>query len=247
MGQESAEAWANTADVPEPPWRTAPKPAARNPLTREAIVEAALRVLDAEGIDGLSMRRVGEELGTGAASIYWHVRNKEQLLQLIFERVTEEAELPAPDPSRWQEQLRAFAHRMREVLNSHRDVARLSIGRIPAGPTLAVYSEWLFALLKPVGIPDQVIAYLGDLFGLYVGAYAFEESLGPSSFTGGDLSPEQFFGMLRDYLLSLPEERFPHTRGAVDLLFGGGPDKRFAFGIELMVRGLETYASKPPD
>src|SRR5258708_32270199 len=104
------------------------------------------------------MRRVGEELGTGAASIYWHVRNKEQLLQLVFERVTEEAKLPEPDPSRWQGQLRAFAHRMREVLNNHRDVAPLSTGRISAGPTLRRSSEWLLRLLQPVGRPHQLIA-----------------------------------------------------------------------------------------
>jgi hypothetical protein len=55
------------------------------------------------------------------------VRTKRQLLQLVFERVTEEAKLAEPDPSRWREQLRAFAHRMREVPNNHRDVARLSI------------------------------------------------------------------------------------------------------------------------
>ena len=61
-------------------------------------------------------------------------------------------------------------------VTSHRDVARLSLGRIPSGPALAVVTEWLFTLLKPVGIPDKVIAYLGDLFGLYVGAFAFEES-----------------------------------------------------------------------
>src|SRR5258708_15785303 len=247
MTQDSAEAWANTAAVPEPPWRTARKPSARTPRTREAIVEAALRVLDADGIDGLSMRRVGEELGTGAASIYWHVRNKEQLLQLVFERVTEEAKLPEPDPSRWQEQLRAFAHRMREVLNNHRDVARLSIGRLPAGPTLAVYSEWPVAPLKPVGIPDQVIGYLGDLFGLYVGAYAFEESLGTSSFTGGDLSPPPIFGMLQEHLLSLPEEPVPHTRRAADLRLLAGPDGRLPLGVAPPPRALATYASKPPD
>jgi AcrR family transcriptional regulator len=245
MADHSDAPWVSAAGLPEPPWRAGPKPGARAPLTREAIVTAALRVLDKEGIEGLSMRRVGEELGTGAASIYWHVRNKDELLQLVFERVTQEAELPEPDPSRWQEQLRAFAVRMREVLNSHRDVARLSIGRIPSGPTLALLSEWLFALLGPVGIPDQVIAYLGDMFGLYVGAYAFEESLGTSSFTGPDRSPEQFFGMLKDYLLSLPEERFPNVRRAVDTLFSGGPDERFAFGVDLMLRGLESYASRP--
>src|ERR1700724_1984828 len=124
--------WENTADVPEPPWRTASRAAARAPLPRDAIVSAALRVLDADGMDGLSMRRVGEEMGTGAASIYWHVRNKDQLLQLLFERVTEEAKLPEPDPARWQEQLRDFAHRMRQGRKSHPADRRTSIGRLTA-------------------------------------------------------------------------------------------------------------------
>src|SRR5258708_27679227 len=118
------------------------------------------------------MRRVGEELGTGAASIYWHVRNKEQLLQLVFERVTEEAKLPEPDPSRWQEQLRAFPHRMREALNNHRDVALLSIGRIPAGPTRAANRERLFALPKAACTAEQVIPPLCELLRLHLWASA---------------------------------------------------------------------------
>ena len=191
------------------------------------------------------MRRVGEELGTGAASLYWHVRNKDELFQLIFERVTQEVNLPEPDPSRWKEQLRDLALGMRAVLNRHRDVGRLSFGRIPGGPTLALYTEWLFTLLTPVGIPDRVIAYLGDLFGLYVGAFAFEERLCVSSPTGDDMQVEQIIEMFRGYVLSLPEDRFPRTRAAVDVLFGGGPDERYEFGIDLMLRGLETYANEP--
>jgi AcrR family transcriptional regulator len=243
MADGTEESRIDGSGIPEPPWRLAARTTQRVPLTREAIVEAALRVLDAEGIEGLSMRRVAEELGTGAASLYWHVRNKDELLQLVFEQVTQEVSLPEPDPSRWQEQLGELATQMRAVLNRHRDVARISFGRIPAGPTLAVYSEWLFTLLKPVGIPDQVIAYLGDVFGLYVGAYAYEESLGMASPTGEDLPLEQIMEMFRGYVLSLPEDRFPHTRAAADLLFHGGPDERYEFAIDLMIRGLETYAS----
>jgi AcrR family transcriptional regulator len=197
-------------------------------------------------MEGLSMRRVGEELGTGAGSLYWHVRNKEELFQLIFERVSGQMVLPEPDPSHWKEQLRQLAHEMRATLKSHRDVAQLSLGRIPMGPELAVYSEWLFTLLKPVGIPDRVIAYIGDLFGLYVGAYAFEESLGVKSPTGEEMSTDQITAMFREYTLSLPEDRFPHTRAAADLLFSGGPDERYEFGIELLLRGLESYASDGP-
>jgi AcrR family transcriptional regulator len=228
--------------LPEPPWRET-RDTPRTPLTRQAIVEAALRVLDRDGMDALSMRKVGEELGTGAASLYWHVRNKEELLQLVFEAVSEEDALPTPDPSRWQEQLRDLAHAQRATMRRHRDVARISLGRIPAGPTLARFSEWLFELLQPVGIPDLVIAYLGDLMGLYIGAFAFEESLGVASPTGEDLPPDQIVQMFRDYVASLPDDRFPHTKGAVDLLFGGGDDERFEFGLDVVIRGLETYAS----
>lgn len=233
----------SAAGVPEPPWRLAPRPSPRTPLSRDAIVEAALQVLDAEGMDGLSMRRVAEALGTGAASLYWHVRNKDELFQLIFERVSAEVELPEPEPARWREQLGEVANRMRAGLAAHRDVARLSLGRIPAGTVLAVYSEWLFTLLQPAGIPDQVIAYVGDLLGLYVGAYAFEESLGLASPTGEEMPPEQIVEMFRGYVRSLPEDRFPRTRAAADLLFGGGPEERFAFGVDVIMRGLASYAA----
>jgi hypothetical protein len=127
-------------------------------------------------------------------------------------------------------------------MRQHRDIARISLGRIPSGQTLALFSEWLFELLKPVGIPDGVIAYVGDLAGLYVGAYAFEESLGLASPTGEDLPPEQVVEMFRSYVESLPADRFPHTRSAAALLFGGAPQDRFEFGLDVIVRGLETYA-----
>ena len=87
-----------------------------------------------------------------------------------------------------------------------------------------------------------MIAYLGDLLGLYVGAFAFEESLGLASPTGEDLPPEQIVQMFREYVQSLPADRFPHTRSAVDLLFGGDQDERFEFGLDVIVRGVQTFA-----
>jgi AcrR family transcriptional regulator len=232
--------------IPEPPWRAdaraRTKP--RIPLTRDAIIEGALRVLDREGMDGLSMRRVADELGTGPASLYWHVRNKGELLQLLSERLAAEIELPDPDPSRWQEQLKDLARQMRAGAHRHRDGARITLGRVPAGPTIARFAEWLFELLTPVGIPDRVIAYLGDLASLYVGAYAFEESLGLASPTGEDLPAETIVAMFRDYLLSLPADRFPHVHRAIDDIFGGDSDARFEFGIDVILRGIGTYAQR---
>lgn len=230
--------------IPEPRWRAdrRARAAPRIPLTRDAILDAALRVLDREGLDGLSMRRVAEELGTGAASLYWHVRNKDELLQLLSERLAEEIALPEPDPSRWQEQLKQVGRQMRAAMHRHRDAARITLGRLPSGPTIVRVTEWLFALMAPIGVPDRVITYAGDMASLYVGAYAFEESLGLASPTGEDLPPEQIVAMLRDYIRSLPADRFPYIQRALPHLFAGDADERFEFGLDLLIRGIQSYA-----
>src|SRR5581483_5676452 len=96
-------------ELPPPPWQRTPRRGSRrreDPITQEAIVAAALELLDAEGLDGLTMRRVAERLGTGAASLYWHVGSKDGLLDLLLDAVIGEQEVPDPDPERWQEQLK---------------------------------------------------------------------------------------------------------------------------------------------
>jgi AcrR family transcriptional regulator len=239
----------SASELPQPPWIQARKPrsARGTPLSRDAIVEAALRVVDREGLEATSMRRVAEELGAAPSALYWHVRNKDQLLQLVLDRVVGEIELPPRDPENWQEQLKALAREMRRVLTSHRDIARVTIGAIPAGPNILLVVEWMHALLREAGLPDRTVALFGDLAGLYVGAYAFEESLGLASPTGEDLPPEQVLAMLGDYWASLPKDRFPHTLALVDRLFEGGPDERFEFGLDVLVRGLESLGAEAED
>jgi hypothetical protein len=103
----------------------------------------------------------------------------------------------------------------------------------------------MHALLREAGLPDRIVALVGDLFGLYVGAYSFEESLGLASPTGEDLPPEQVVAMLREYWESLPPGLFPHTLALLDHLFEGGPDERFEFGLDVIIRGLASLAAEP--
>jgi AcrR family transcriptional regulator len=228
--------------MPQPPWARArrPRSAPRAPLSKEEIVEAALGVVDREGLDATSMRRVADELGTAPSALYWHVRNKDELLQLVLDRVAREVELPPPDPENWQEQLKTVAREMRRVLTRHRDIARVTLGAIPVGPNTLRVVEWMHALLREAGLPDRTVALVGDVCGLYVGAYSFEESLGLASPTGEDLPPDEVLTMLRQYWSSLPPDRFPHTLALLDHLFEGGPDERFEFGLDLIVRGLAS-------
>jgi len=228
---------------PEPPWlRPARRAAPRTPLDREAIVEAALRLIDRDGVDGLSMRRLAAELGTTAGALYWHVANKEQLLMLVFDRVAGEIQLPEPDPERWREQVTEACHEMLRVLLAHRDVARISLGRIPVGPNLVRFVEWSLTLMRGAGFPDRIAAYAGDLIGLYVGAIGYERSLGLVSPDGVDRPPEEVIEMIGGYFASLPPEQFPHTTSMAATLMSGGEDERFALGLDVIIDGLVVQA-----
>jgi AcrR family transcriptional regulator len=223
--------------APEPPWRRKPEPpdrGERRPLTRDAIVDAALVLLDREGIAGLSMRRLAKELDVGAASLYWHVGDKEELLGLLLDRIVGETEVPDPDPPNWQEQMKELGRESRRLLQRHRDAAQISMGRVPVGPNSMPVMERNLAILVAAGLPPRVLALAADMFALYVGGFAFEESL------RGDESadPEQ----LAQYFRSLPKDEFPTLVALADDLTAGDADERFEFGLELLVRGLEAMA-----
>jgi AcrR family transcriptional regulator len=231
--------------VPEPPWKPAPRGRpARAPLTQQAIVDAALRVLEHEGAEKLSMRRVADELGTGAASLYWHVASKDELVNLLVDRVASEIQVPPPDPDRWQEQLKEWMLQARQVFKRYPGVAGLTLGRVPVGPNLVRWTEWLLALLRGAGIPDRIAAYAGDLGGLYLGASAYEEGMPLPSPTGEDLPPDKILAMFRGYYESLPADQFPNVHAALDELFSGGPDERFELGVDVIIRGLASYIER---
>ncbi|MCI0634778.1 MAG: TetR/AcrR family transcriptional regulator [Actinobacteria bacterium] len=188
------------------------------------------------------MRALAEDLGTGPASLYWHVRNKDELLTLVLDRVIGEVETPDPDPDRWQEQLKEVAREMRRVMGRHRDIARLTLGQIPVGPNATAIGEKGLALLRSAGLPARTCAYTLDLLGLYVGSFSYEESLGLRSPTGEDLPPEEVLAMIRGYWESLPAERFPNTRALLDELMSGSSDERFEWGLDVIVGGLAATA-----
>jgi AcrR family transcriptional regulator len=237
-------AFVSSAELPHPPWSSLRgKPPARTPLSREAIADAALAIVDAEGLDGLSMRRLAEELGTGPASLYAHVSGKSELLQLLIDRVAAgDVEAPPPDPERWQQQLKDFARRMRDALAAHRDLAGASLANIPTGPNVMRRIDGLLGILRASGLPDQVIAYAADLLPQYVTVDAYEGSL----FAQRMEREPQYFEELTQYFAALPAERFPNVAALVpELMRGGEGDERFEFGLEVIVRGLAAMADPP--
>jgi AcrR family transcriptional regulator len=231
--------------IPPPPWQRLPpdrgRRRRRDPITREAIVRKALELLDRDGLDALSMRRVADELGTGAASLYWHVGSKDGLLDLVLDEVIGEQRVPDPEPERWAEQLKEVAHDLRRTVLRHRDIVRISIGRIPMGPNALRYSERILAVLREGGVPDELAVLGHHLLFSVVNGFTLDEVGEPGDEAAGAAAAAALAEgakMARDYIASLPTDRFPHMVAVADYYAITDADRRFSLLIDLYVDGL---------
>jgi AcrR family transcriptional regulator len=235
-----------TEGVPAPPWRKSRRSAPpKRQLSQELIVEAGLRILDAEGLDALSMRRVAQELDTGPASLYAHVANKDELLELVYDRVLGEIRLPERDPARWKEQLRAYAMEVHRVLAAHADVARAALANIPTGENSIRNGEFVFGLLIEAGMTPRQASLAMDRLSLYVVGDAYEGSLHYARMREAGLTDpreyfEHFSGQIAAYYRALPPERFPTVSKFIDDLIADDGEDRFSYGLELLLDGIEA-------
>jgi len=230
-----------SSQLPTPPWHRHPpertRRRGREPITREAIVETALRLLDKDGLDELSMRRLADELDTGPASLYWHVGSKDGLLELIFDRVIGEVEMPEPEPDRWQEQLKEVGRAGRAMILRHRDIVRISIGRIPMGPNALRASEGIFSILRAGGVPDQLAVTAHHLLFAIINGFTLDETTDLGVEIEGPMG-EQAANAARDYVAALPTEQFPNLLAVADHFGHTDNDQSFDLLIDLFVDGL---------
>src|SRR5271155_1475467 len=96
---------------------------AKAPLSENAIVDAALAITRTEGLDAVTMRRVAAELDTGAASLYVYVRNRDELLRAMMDRVASTVPRLAPERGCWREQVHDLMHGFRDALESYPGLA----------------------------------------------------------------------------------------------------------------------------
>jgi AcrR family transcriptional regulator len=235
-------------EIPPPPWQRLPDRSARKrrePISRDAIVAAAIQLLDREGLSALSMRRLGEELGAGAASLYWHVGSKDGLLDLVLDELIGEVEVPEPDPARWQEQLKEAAKSQRRVSLRHPYLVRVSIGRIPMGPNALRTTERTLAILRAGGLSPRLavqgyLLLIDTVNGFTVDETGVEDGGAPK------LDPDELqkvADMARDYIASLPPAQFPNmTELAGEFAFSDA-DERFEILIDIFVDGLARRAA----
>ncbi|HEU5417646.1 MAG TPA: TetR/AcrR family transcriptional regulator [Streptosporangiaceae bacterium] len=129
----------------------------RPALSRDEIVDAAIAIADAEGPDAVSMRRIAQVLRAGTMSLYWHIANKEHLVDLMLDALFAEVEVPEPSGN-WQADLRAYARSTRAVLLRHRWVIDFIGGRPGMGPNTLRSIDRSIALLDglPLDLPTKL-------------------------------------------------------------------------------------------
>jgi AcrR family transcriptional regulator len=150
---------------------------AKAPLSKDAVVDAALAILTSDGLATVTMRRVAAALDTGAASLYVYVSGREGLLQAMLDRVTATIELEAPDPSRWRAQLHSLLQRMHQALVAHPGIAAMTLADPPTSEAVLLLTENLLGILLAGGLDPQGAAWACDIFVLLVTAAAREDDV----------------------------------------------------------------------
>lgn len=151
----------------------------RPPLTRDRVVRAAVEIADREGLDALTMRRLGSELGVRAMSLYRHVANKDEILDAIVESVIAEIEIPRHGDD-WRDAMRRRAQSAREVLTRHAWAIGLLESRRLMGPAIVAYLDAIVGCLRAEGFTVEQAAHAFWLLDCYVYGQVIQEiSLSP--------------------------------------------------------------------
>ncbi len=216
----------------------------RAPLTQREIVAAAIRLVDRDGLDALSMRRLGRELGAGATSIYWHVRDKDELLDLILDAVIGEVSFEGDDASRpWRERVANAARELRSVLVRHRHVASLFGARVTLGPNALAGVDRFVGIFRTAGFEGREVVLAYNAVLNYTAGFAVLQAREMSGMMTEGRSLEEIQRQTADMLGSLPPPLYSNIVAMVPAMLEVSDDDQFEFGLARLLDGLELTGS----
>jgi AcrR family transcriptional regulator len=204
-------------------------------LTRERVLRAAIARADSGGIESLSMRKLGEELGVEAMSLYTHVANKEDLLDGMTDAVFAEIELPTGDDD-WRTAMRRRAISTRDVLARHPWATRLMQSRTHPGPATLRHHDTVIGTLRRAGFSIELTAHAFSALDSYIYGFALQQTSLP--FETGEETAE----LAAQIMAPFAEGEYPHlTELTVEHVLQPGYDygDEFLFGLDLVLDGLD--------
>jgi AcrR family transcriptional regulator len=211
-------------------------------LSKAAVVDRALALSDAEGLDALTIRRLATELGVTPMALYWHFRSKEELLAGLAERVWAEIDTDVDEAADWPQQLRGLLESLLHVLRKHPSAPTLLLsGEKLNSEAALVATETTLRVLRRAGFgPERAAAIarsgLWTALMLVMSEPGFEPGM-----TEADRAETQRRNRVR--LALLPPDRYPHVvEAAVPLTECADPDLHYQFGVDTFIAGVQAVA-----
>ena len=215
--------------------QTDPDAAPRTPLTRQRVLRAAVALADRGGVGALSMRKLAQELGVEAMSLYHHVANKDDILDGIVDVVFGEIELPTGETG-WKAAMRRRAVSAREALRRHPWATGLMESRRTPGPANIRHHDAVLGVLRNAGFPVELAAHAYSLLDSYIYGFALQEASLPFH------TPEETAEVAQEIMSEFPADEYPHLAEiATEHVLQPGYDygAEFEFGLDLILDGLE--------
>jgi AcrR family transcriptional regulator len=214
----------------------------RRRLTREGVLTEALDLIDAEGLDALTMRNLSDRLGVVPMALYRHVRNKDDLMEGVLDQAVARVEIPGPGLG-WREGLAALARSIRATMLRHPAVAARVIDRPSLGPASLVVGEYGLGVLRDAGFDDATAEHALNLVLVYtLGFVALEVPRLPGT-AGADTLTQVDLDRSYD---DLPADSFPHTVAVRPQAHALVSEEQFEFGVGCILDGAEGRRRTTP-
>ena len=213
---------------------------ARPRLTRAKVLQKAVSIADAGGIDTLTMRKLGEALGVEAMSLYNHVANKVDLLDGMVDAVFAEIDLPTTE-GEWREQMRLRAFSVRAALTRHPWATVLMESRVAPGAATLTHHDAVLGTLRAAGFSIVLAAHAFSALDSYIYGFAMQESALPFD------SAQETADVVTTIMEAFKQGNYPHLNEmTVEHVLKPGYDygDEFAFGLDLLLDGLERHLGK---
>jgi AcrR family transcriptional regulator len=203
----------------------------RAPLSRERVLRAAVALADQGGIESLTMRRLGQELGVEAMSLYNHVANKDDILDGIVDMVLSDIDVP-PTGTDWKTAMRQRAISAHAVLLAHPWAAMLIMSRFNIGPGMTRYLDATLGRLREGGFSIEGALDAWHTLDSHLYGFTLQQLNLP-------FGVEETQQVSADVLGQLPADEYPHVVEVITEIMRTGRDEDFEFGLDLILDGLE--------
>ena len=217
----------------------APSRVSREPLTASRIVDAALQIVEAEGFDALTMRRVASALQASPGALYAHVRDKAELDDLMIGRLSSRVTLPVPDPAQWRVQAIEVCRQLRDRYLQYPGISRAVLATAPHSLDALRINEGMLAILLAGGVSLRSAAWATDAAFLYIAAYSIVSlRRQPQEDADGRVFDRD---EVMERFRMLPADRFPITTVHPEELTSGEGHDRFDFTLALLFGSLADH------